>query len=146
MTDEELDAIEAKANAARSAIGAESSLQADCAYIEATRPRQILNLIADLRQARKERDWVITMALDDADLCSNNQNCDQDNISDAVCLECWRKAAREATNPEDTEYIAAASPAVIRNVIEELQQVRAERKELENRYKDACNRYSILAQ
>lgn len=60
MTNEQLDIIEAAARKTREAVGCEESLQADCDYIVATRPRRILDLIAELRQSRAERDWLAT--------------------------------------------------------------------------------------
>lgn len=47
MTD--IDAIEAAAHRVRDVVGCEESLQAECDYISATRPRAILGLISQLR-------------------------------------------------------------------------------------------------
>ena len=53
-------------------------------------------LIADVQQARKERDWL-------ADTLSFNETClDPNNIDKCIaeadnnCVDCWLKAAKEA--------------------------------------------------
>lgn len=79
MTDTELDALEAKAKAATPGpweydveqreyhgvwadgcyIVPSLHIDADnCKYIAAVNPTVVLELIAELRQARKERDWL----------------------------------------------------------------------------------------
>ena len=78
----------------------ESEQQANLAFILAANPTVILDLIAELRQTRKERDWVISQAMEKADLCCAYKSCDyarDNNISDEACMACWREAAREAT-------------------------------------------------
>ena len=98
MTDAELNELEAKAIAAKEADGCERSLQTDTEYIKASRPWKILELIAELRQARKERDWL-------AYQLEKNLACYPPNDNDcSVCnrLDCtytshtsWLKAAKK---------------------------------------------------
>ena len=66
----------------------------------------VLELIKEIRQLRKEirhlqaeRDWIISRALNKADLCCSNKlcSCDEKSISDERCTRCWQLAAREAT-------------------------------------------------
>ena len=81
MTDTELNEIEAKAKE------------------EHPVSWYVLELIKELRQARKERDWIISQALNKADLCCSNKlcGCDKNSISDERCTKCWQLAAWEAT-------------------------------------------------
>lgn len=58
MTDEQIDAIESAARKVRDAVGCEERIQAECDYVVASRSWRILSLIAELRQARAERDWL----------------------------------------------------------------------------------------
>ena len=48
-----------------------------------------------MRMLEKELEWVVTRAVEDGDLCTHRKNCDVVDISDAVCIECWKEAARE---------------------------------------------------
>ena len=65
----------------------------DAEYIAAANPAVMLGLIDELRQARRERDWVIERVLVYGDLCPYSG---QHSILGKDCMECWRKAAREA--------------------------------------------------
>ena len=109
MTDEELDELEAKAIAAKEAAGCERSLQTDTEYIKASRPWRILDLIEDLRQIRKERDWIISNVVSNGNLCPCfKEGCPvrthlaryvallRENNS-INCINCWLKTAKEAT-------------------------------------------------
>ena len=100
MTDTELDELEAKAKATREAVGCERSLQADHDYIMASRPWRILDLIEDLRQTRRERDWLAKQLEDDL-VCypPNDSYCDSHDCSGCKYTSnaTWLKAAREAT-------------------------------------------------
>ena len=96
MTDAELDELEAKAIAAKKAVGCERSLQADSDYIKVSRPWRILELIEDLQQTRKERDWIINNVI-------SNGHCHYPDIYMRrecifyVCKDCWLKTAKEKT-------------------------------------------------
>lgn len=70
-------------------------------YIAAANPAVVLELIAELRQARAERDWVIGRALFARNLCSGRRSdCPAlDNLVDCRCRDFWLKAAKEATCP-----------------------------------------------
>ena len=56
-----------------------------------------LFLVKRMRTLEKELEWVITRAVEDGDLCTHRKSCDVVDISDATCIECWKEAAREAT-------------------------------------------------
>lgn len=109
MTDTELDALEAAAKAATpgpweyddadedmAALGAENQRVKDAAYIAAANPSTVLELIQELRQARKERDWL-------AEQIGGNLPCppysiliDEADCDNECCEDCWLKAAKEA--------------------------------------------------
>jgi len=110
MTDTELNELEAKAKAATQGTWMsdyygvytqnEISLPRnpeDCKYIAAANPAVVQELISELKQVRKERDWL-------ADTLSFNETClDPNNIdkciaeADKNCVDCWLNAAKEAT-------------------------------------------------
>ena len=128
MTDEELDTLEAKAKAAtsgpweayRSSVYAASGAQvaflpeicssdpACCVtpeqvennvnFIATANPTAVLELIAELRQARRERDWLASQlegacySAEDAEYCSLH-DCNDCKYTSA---KVWLEAAKEA--------------------------------------------------
>lgn len=105
MTDIELDALEASAMAVREAFGCEKSLQAEADFVRIARPRRILALIAELRQARGERDWLAENMPNN--VCPAGKAECTGRVPTAggkacyACLMCWLDAAREATCQKD---------------------------------------------
>ena len=70
----------------------------DAAFIAAANPATIISLIAELRQARKERDWVIRRAVFNGNLCHRHiRDCGRDIGMGNNCVECWQTTAKEAT-------------------------------------------------
>ena len=118
MTDVELSALEAKAKAATpgpwetkegpdfSEILANSknialvgSQHKDAAYIATANPAVVLELIKDLRQARKERDWLAEKLESNTVCClPENEECGCSFCSDCgyCTYEGWLNAAKEA--------------------------------------------------
>ena len=127
MTDDQLDALEAAAKAAtrgpwtwnglsveadefdlcscvdwRSPINRNG--QANACYIAAANPAAVLELIAELRQARAERDWIAGHC--DGVPC-NGASCPYPPSKEmGRCIrtpqrQCWLDAAKEATCPKN---------------------------------------------
>lgn len=119
MTDAELSTLEAAAKAATPGpwmwdeYGNYDSAgtllpygEADCRYIAEANPAAILELIEELQQTRKERDWVI-QNIRPTDVgptaCPTKEiwyNCDEGLETPRnkdVCHKCWLDAAKEAT-------------------------------------------------
>lgn len=121
MTDAELSALEAAAKAATpgpwynigcSTIKSEIThsdivndedcfliKDDDCAFIAAANPSAVLDLIAELRQARRERDWLAKyIAGLKCPEIAQFVSCDfAPRGSTPKCIECWLKEAKEAT-------------------------------------------------
>jgi len=111
MTDAELSSLEAAARAAtpgpweisrddfslfiesRKGTVGEIGDAFDANYISAANPASILSLIAELRQAKAERNWLIMKTSEcpypNTTLCAIKSD-------KAKCVQCWRKAAKEA--------------------------------------------------
>ena len=69
---------------------------ANAMFLEDTNPAAILELIAELRQARAERDWL-------AEQIGGNLPCppysiviDEADCDNECCEDCWLQAAKEA--------------------------------------------------
>ena len=108
MTDTELDALEAKAKAATSGpwweldtekdTTVDNQIVKDSIYIAAANPAVILELIAELRQVRRERDWLASQlegacySAEDAEYCSLH-DCNDCKYTSA---KVWLEAAKEA--------------------------------------------------
>ena len=78
MTDEQIDALESEI----------------IALEPCHRKWNILDIIAELRQMREERNWLIKQ-ISDKDCCNKNKLCIP--FSKSACENCWLKAAKEAT-------------------------------------------------
>ena len=97
MNDLELFELEAKAKLTGEAVGCEESLQANLDYIMASRPWRILDLIKELRKARKARDWVIRNVVEREGMCPLNVEICFDNTKTREdCIECWKKSTEKA--------------------------------------------------
>ena len=79
---------------------------ANAAYIAAANPTTMLELVAELREARRERDWLASQrhpqGPGDTHGCPNLERYSKcDNVgsfgvhSHKKCRECWLKAAKE---------------------------------------------------
>ena len=117
MTDTELSALEAAAKAATPGpwdcggvevfLGEWNPLIAMCnsednaAFITAANPAAILSLIAELRQARKERDWLV-QTIKEYPICPPLQYRNEDECKNIertmTCEDCWLQAAKEAVS------------------------------------------------
>lgn len=121
MTDDELDALEAAAKAATPGPWKHYNYKgsdcvtvsgkvflprleisvADTAFIAAANPAAVLELIAELRQARRERDWLVER-MPNTQCPDGKAECDA-RVPTAggkvcySCLLCWLEAAKEAT-------------------------------------------------
>ncbi len=117
MTDSELSALEQAAKAATpgpwdwnggdvvSAIAEDiinpedcfSTSENNCAYIAAANPAVLLELIQELRQTRKERDWLARTfgTLPDRE-CPPSRRRWSMECCKMPCEECWLEAAKEA--------------------------------------------------
>ena len=72
----------------------------DAAYIAAANPAAILELIAELWQARKERDWLVDHIIKYGDTCPSEEvweKCTAEEAETHLCTACWLNAAKEAT-------------------------------------------------
>ena len=100
MTDAELNELEAKAIAVGNTDGCERSLQADTEYIKASRPWKILKLIKELRQTRRELDWLADQ-IGDSFACypPSGAYCDKHSCDRCkyTSKDTWLKAAKRAT-------------------------------------------------
>ena len=113
MTDKELNELEEKAKAATpgpwDSGGVEVFLggwnphiamcnsEDNAEYIAAANPAVILELITELKQARKERDWLANTISFDGQ-CNNPNNIDKCIAeADKNCEDCWIQAAKEST-------------------------------------------------
>lgn len=117
MTDAELDALKAAAKAAtpgpwkhyvdQGCNGVLASGKVilptlhispeNCAYIAAANPAVVLELIAELRQARAERDWVIKQIIGYGVRCPSQETwkrCNEQGKT-RLCDKCWLAAAKE---------------------------------------------------
>lgn len=123
MTDEQLDALELKAKAATEGmwrcskkvvfchtvnddfpVVCDAVGECDAAFIAAANPAAILELIAELRQARAERDWLASerAASKTCPTCPSERprgvNCATMLPDEKTpCKRCWLDAAKEAT-------------------------------------------------
>lgn len=74
--------------------------QANAAYIAAANPAVVLELIAELRKAQAERDWLAEMviAVHETGYCPPEGECPVVNANPdhGDCVKCWLNAAREA--------------------------------------------------
>ena len=70
---------------------------ANAAYIAAANPATVLELIAEVRKARAERDWLVANVHWQ---CPDRKKSECHMIS---CKQCWLKAAREAVAKEETK-------------------------------------------
>ena len=109
-TDAELDALEAVAKAATPGpwkLDAEADttlddqIVRDGIYIATANPAVVLNLIAELRQARAERNWLVENMPNN--VCPEGKTECADRCPTAggkacyACALCWLEAAKEAT-------------------------------------------------
>ena len=79
--------------------------EANAAYIAAANPAVVLELIAELRKARAERDWLANdIATKDGNCPPIPQDCtDIVFCSPDVCKQCWLEAARKAVEKKGKE-------------------------------------------
>ena len=126
MTDVELDALEAAAKAATPGpwkhynnkgndcvtvfgkvfLPRNELSVADTAFIAAANPSVVLDLIAELRQTRAERDWLAAML---SEACARNDSCPfthwhcgiKQLSCSSACVQDWLAAAKEATCPKN---------------------------------------------
>ena len=113
MTDKELNKLESKAKKVKNghlSVHYDPQVQidywvnvedkADALFIAAANPAAIIDLIAELRKARKERDWL-AYKLEDGLACNppNGAYCDSHSCDECeyISKDMWLKAAREAT-------------------------------------------------
>ena len=100
MTDAELEELESKAKAAKEAVGCERRFQTDTEYIKASRPWKILKLIKELRQTRRERDWLADR-MEESLACNppSDAYCDKHSCDGCkyTSKDMWLKVARKAT-------------------------------------------------
>lgn len=92
------------------------NVEANAAYIAAANPQIVLELIAELRQTRAEREWLArNLAMVGATRIMHPNGGDEPNCTYDVgpkkCFQCWLKAAREAVAAqaavmEDAEEVA----------------------------------------
>lgn len=65
----------------------------NAAYIAAANPAAILELIAELRQVRKELEWLVKNThINNCPDCRNMESC----LKHSDCEVCWIQAAKEA--------------------------------------------------
>ena len=118
MTDKEINKLESKAKAVKNghlSVHYDPQVQidywvnvedeADAKFIAYANPAAIIDLIAELRKARKERDWL-AYKLEDELFCSNPP--DINHYCSDKCSNCiygtgktraeWLEEAREATS------------------------------------------------
>lgn len=69
----------------------------DAAYIAAANPAVVLKLIAELRQAKAERDWIIEQIENGWPCPPTSDEFVGDCDKEMSCKDCWIKAAKEAT-------------------------------------------------
>ena len=75
---------------------------ANAAYIAAANPAVVLELVAELRKAQDERDWLANdIATKDGNCPPILQDCTGIVCTTDVCKKCWLKAAREAVEKEE---------------------------------------------
>ena len=102
MTDAELSALEAGAKEATEIVG--WNVPAWEEYIKSIDPAAILELIAELRQARKERDWLAEHR--PARYCPTVEKWETCLVDvpghklPKACIQCWIDRAKEATCPQ----------------------------------------------
>ena len=79
----------------------------DAAYIAAANPAVVLELVAELRKTRAERDWLAEMviAVHETGYCPPEGECPivNANPDHGDCVKCWLKAARDAVKKEAKE-------------------------------------------
>jgi len=76
----------------------------DAAYIAAVSPDAVLELIAELRKARAERDWLANdIATKDGNCPPILQDCTGIVCTTDVCKQCWIEGARKAVEKEGKE-------------------------------------------
>ena len=85
MTDAEINSLEEQAWA---------SAEGTCGR------KAILLLIAELRQARKERDWVIEQIFTGWPCPVTSDETPEDCDKKISCEDCWLQAAKEATEDD----------------------------------------------
>ena len=85
-------------NSLRLTIDSDEAM-ANAMFLQAANPAEILDLIAELRQARAERDWLAhNFVRKNCPSVRQWEKCniDSDEYPEA-CVTCWLKAAKEAT-------------------------------------------------
>lgn len=87
MTDKDLDALEALANAA---------------FAVAMNPATVLELIAELRQTRNERDWLAERIAFDGVSCPVEPNVCPGTCEDHI--RCWLEAAHNAVKEQNNDH------------------------------------------
>jgi len=80
-----------------SVFAVDEECERNAAFIAAANPAAILELIAELRQTKAERDWLVSRFLKGGRCPSKEawRKCDLDDGVD--CKNCWLDAAKEAT-------------------------------------------------
>lgn len=105
MTDIELDTLELCARGAMTDSWYTKTTSADdatAAYIAVANPSVVRELIAELRQARAERDWLANRLGNLNEESSYSELCPDKFATETVCKQaikcntCWLEAAREA--------------------------------------------------
>ena len=97
MTDTELDVLESAAKAVFEKFNElweiqHGGIMSEC--IAAANPAIVLELIAELRQARAELDWLVKNThINNCPDCRNMESC----LKYSDCEACWIQAAKEAT-------------------------------------------------
>lgn len=100
MTDIELDTLELCTRGAMTDSWYTKTTSADdatAAFIAAANPAAILELIAELRQAKAERDWIIEQIENGWPCPPTSDEFVGDCDKEMSCKDCWIKAAKEAT-------------------------------------------------
>jgi len=71
---------------------------ANAMFLEDTNPAAILELIAELRQAKAERDWLAKYIIEHGRCPSRDvwEKCTAEQGETDKCIACWLQAAKEA--------------------------------------------------
>ena len=75
--------------------------KANATYIAAANPAVVLELVAELRKARAERDWLAKRIALDGVSCPIEPNVCAGTCADHI--QCWLEAAREAVATEEKQ-------------------------------------------